>query len=234
MTKTSPTSIHDPSMTPKPHPVRSFLVLVFRLLLLGIGGGFAALLGVAIAHFRPALNPSEPLVSRLFHQSAQIIHRANRSAPTPASAPPVATAPSGAGTATPATSATPAVVTTNLDTLTFTLPSDALFEADQTVLRPDTQSILDAVKQDIQRYPGAVIYIASHTDSDIASASESPSQSRTRSLAQAQAIEQDLAETLGDRYHWVTIGYGSTRPLVPNDSPINQQRNRRIEIIIEP
>ena len=28
------------------------------------------------------------------------------------------------------------------------------------------------------------------------------------------------------------VGYGATRPLVPNDSPANRSRNRRVEIVL--
>lgn len=43
------------------HP---FLVFLFRLLLLVVGGGFAWLLGVAIAYFYPNPNPEEPLLEK--------------------------------------------------------------------------------------------------------------------------------------------------------------------------
>ncbi|NEQ62983.1 MAG: OmpA family protein, partial [Moorea sp. SIO4A1] len=35
---------------------------------------------------------------------------------------------------------------------------------------------------------------------------------------------------LDDPYRWLIIGYGETRPLVANDTEVNQQRNRRVEI----
>ncbi|MBD2464630.1 OmpA family protein [Oscillatoria sp. FACHB-1407] len=227
MAKTSPTSTHDPAVTPKPHPIRSFLVLVFRLLLLGIGGGFAALLGIAIAQFRPASAPSEPLAARLFRQSTQILQQTQRGSP-------VSTDPQTAETPTTTPASPSAIVTADADALTFTLPSDALFETNQTALRPDAQSILNGIQQDLQRYPGAVVRIASHTASATPPDASNAARDRSRSLAQAQTIETYLSDTLGDRYHWVSIGYGSTRPLVPNDSPLNQQSNRRIEITVEP
>jgi outer membrane protein OmpA-like peptidoglycan-associated protein len=43
---------------------RFFLVFLFRFLLLVVGGGFAALLGVALATVYPATTPQKPLVAR--------------------------------------------------------------------------------------------------------------------------------------------------------------------------
>lgn len=222
MTKTSPNSTQDLPVSQRPNPIRSFLVLVFRLLLLGIGSGFAALLGIAIAHFYPASSPSEPFVSRLLRQSSQLFQGVN---PPIDPSPPSVTA--------PVNSTIPVRITTRADTLTFTLPSDALFEASQTTLRPDANLILDTLTQDLQRYPGAVVRVAAHLDSSTTDVDTAP-EDRTRSLAQAQAVGRYLAEDLGDRYHWVAIGYGGTRPLATNDSPTNQQRNQRVEITVEP
>lgn len=44
---------------------RFFLVFLFRLLLLVVGGGFAALLGVALATVYPASTPQKPLVAKV-------------------------------------------------------------------------------------------------------------------------------------------------------------------------
>ncbi|MFB2839365.1 OmpA family protein [Floridanema evergladense] len=44
---------------------RFFLVFLFRFLLLVVGGGFAALLGVALATVYPASTPKKPLVARI-------------------------------------------------------------------------------------------------------------------------------------------------------------------------
>ncbi|NEQ24692.1 MAG: hypothetical protein F6K28_37415 [Microcoleus sp. SIO2G3] len=71
--------------------------------------------------------------------------------------------------------------------------------------------------------------MAAHAD-----AGANPAQSRARSFAQAQAVARSLEGTLGDSYHWVAVGYGQIEPIAPNDTPVNRQRNRRIEIAIFP
>ncbi|NJN85405.1 MAG: hypothetical protein HC881_02650 [Leptolyngbyaceae cyanobacterium SL_7_1] len=58
-----------PVPPPKPNPVRSFLVLVFRLLLLGVGSGVAWVAGMAIAQVYPAQIDDPPLVEKMLRYS---------------------------------------------------------------------------------------------------------------------------------------------------------------------
>jgi len=52
------------------------------------------------------------------------------------------------------------------------------------------------------------------------------------SFARAEAVTRYLSNVLGEKYHWVAIGYGESRPSVDNSSDANRQRNRRIEVAI--
>lgn len=121
-----------------------------------------------------------------------------------------------------------AVIPTS-DTLKITLPSDVLFADGQTQLSEATQAILDSVVRDLQNYPGATIYVSGHTDNQV----EDTTRNKV-SFQQAKAVQSYLSERLGERYRWVTVGYGSVRSQVPNDSDLNRQRNRRIEVTIYP
>lgn len=116
----------------------------------------------------------------------------------------------------------------NENHLMMTLPSDALFANKQTTLRAD-EAILNSILTDLQHYPGAAIQVSAHTDQQDASTHD-----QHRSLEQARAVQQYLSTQLNEDVHWVTIGYGHSRPLVPDNSPENRQRNRRIEILIKP
>jgi outer membrane protein OmpA-like peptidoglycan-associated protein len=82
---------------------------------------------------------------------------------------------------------------------------------------------------DLQRYPGAAIQVSAHTDRQ-----DTDTNAQHRSLEQAKAVQQYLSTQLDSNVHWVTIGYGHSRPLVASDSLENRQRNRRIEILIKP
>lgn len=132
---------------------------------------------------------------------------------------------------TPGSTVAPAPTTTVTqdDRLLMTLPSDTLFEADQTILKPGTETVLDSIVEDLKRYPGATIRVTAHLDEQGSEAVD-----RTRSFEQAKAIEQYLGGKLKEGYHWLVEGYGHSRPVVANDSAVNRQRNRRIEIVIEP
>ncbi|MGG6294326.1 OmpA family protein [Leptolyngbya sp. AN02str] len=115
------------------------------------------------------------------------------------------------------------------NSLLITLPADALFTEDERSLKPTAEPILASIANDLQSYPGALIRISGYTNSQ-----SNDALNRSRSYEQAKLVEQQLKETLGDRYRWITVGYGDTRPLAEGGNTDNQQRNRRIEIAIEP
>jgi peptidoglycan-associated lipoprotein len=106
------------------------------------------------------------------------------------------------------------------DGLMVTLPSDVLFDTGSISLRPGTSAILDNLVAELGNYEGATVRVAGHTDD----AGE----------ARAQAVVQYLSGVLGQKYHWVVIGYGESSPSVDNSSDTNRQRNRRIEVAISP
>ncbi|OLP19887.1 hypothetical protein BST81_03060 [Leptolyngbya sp. 'hensonii'] len=115
------------------------------------------------------------------------------------------------------------------DPFRVTLPSDILFNDSQSLLRSGAQPILDSILPELQPYQKATIRIAAHTD-DIGNSRDNSE----LSLRQALAIRQYLASRVKEGYHWVILGYGSSYPLTENTSNSNRQRNRRIEITIEP
>ncbi len=140
----------------------------------------------------------------------------------PSTSPPVKTvSPSG--------STSTAVQARNND-LVVTLPSDVLFGNDSSSLRPGASVILDNLVADIERYPQATIRVAGHTDNQ-----GSVQNNLALSLQQAEAVVQYLSTAVGSsNYHWIAFGYGLGRPTIENDSPLNQQLNRRIEVVINP
>jgi peptidoglycan-associated lipoprotein len=115
------------------------------------------------------------------------------------------------------------------EALMVTLPSDVLFDPGSSALRAGTNVILDNLIADLKNYEGATVRIAGHTDNTVEA-----KDNQNLSFAQAQSVTQYLSKTLGDKYHWVVIGYGRTSPLVENTTETNRQRNRRIEVAISP
>lgn len=110
------------------------------------------------------------------------------------------------------------------------LPSALLFEPGASALTPAGQQLLDTIVPDLQRYPNATLLVGSHTGSE-----QDPQAARKLTFQQSMAVQRYLAAQLeGTGVHWVTIGYGQTRPRAAGPSPEAQQRNRRVEIGIVP
>ena len=124
----------------------------------------------------------------------------------------------------------PQSATSGDDRATFlvTLPSDRLFAEDRTSLNPTQSELLDSIIADLRNYPGSIVQITAYTD-NLGDGQEN----LELSLQQTATVYDYLYPGLGDDYNFVRVGYGETRPIVPNDSEINRQRNRRVEITID-
>lgn len=162
-------------------------------------------------------NPNEALETRL-----QVIGQQIQATPQPQTARNSAPAPQVDRLTSPVT---PLL---SSETLTATLPSDALFLDNQPNFRPQARAILDKLIAELQKYPNATVRIAVHTDG----AGQTQS-NRVLSFRQAEAIVQYLSGTLGNKYRLIAIGYGEARPIAPNDTQINLQRNRRVEVTVD-
>ncbi len=294
-----------PTRVPKSRGKGVFVLsLIFRLLLLGVGSGFAWVLGMAIAQTYPSTATEMPIAERLLRVTQNLTPATKRAPATPIPALPIpTTTPSSqsqinpaqkqklqsdlrklqgelnaligrtaalesqlgssrptetlekrlqlmsgelasAETATTPTPALPAIggtptpqpVTTAPqndnpvfagDALMVTLPSDVLFDTGSISLRVGTNAILDNLVADLRNYEGATVRVSGHTD-NVGEMADN----RNLSFARAQAVAKYLSNVLGEKYHWVAIGYGDSRPSVDNGSDANRQRNRRIEVAI--
>lgn len=118
----------------------------------------------------------------------------------------------------------------SLVTDSIVLPNSLLFEPGESLLTPAGQQLLNTIVPDLQRYPSATLLVGSHVASD-----SEPQADRKLSFQQAMAVQQYLDQQLAEAgVHWVTLGYGQTRPRVAGSSPQAQQRNQRVEIGIVP
>ena len=88
----------------------------------------------------------------------------------------------------------------------------------------ESRFVLATVIDIVRRCPGLRVQISGHTDSD-GSASYNQDLSRRR----AQSVVSYLTSEGIDYRRLFSTGYGEDRPMVPNDSPFNKGRNRRIE-----
>jgi outer membrane protein OmpA-like peptidoglycan-associated protein len=100
------------------------------------------------------------------------------------------------------------------------------FDTAKATIRPESHDLLDTVADFMKHKKKARIEISGHTDNvGKPKANKKLSADRAASC-KAYLIDKGIA---GDRM--TTAGYGDERPIVPNDSDENRQKNRRIEVV---
>ena len=104
------------------------------------------------------------------------------------------------------------------------------FPSGQATVLPAHRELLQKVQKAADVFPRSQIVIEGHTDS-YGDDQANLNLSRRR----AEAIGEYLTGTLGIAAARVSaIGYGETQPIASNDTPQGRERNRRIDVIIEP
>lgn len=117
--------------------------------------------------------------------------------------------------------------------ISIDLPADVLFDFDKADLRPDALPTLQKAAELIQSYPRAPLRVVGHTDSK-----GSDGYNDTLSQRRSQAVAQALQERTGRSA--AVQGRGKREPVAANttpdgqDDPAGRQRNRRVQILIEP
>lgn len=122
---------------------------------------------------------------------------------------------------------------TEQQAIVIDLPADVLFDFDKAELRPDARTSLDRAAELLRSYPDAPVTINGHTDGKGTDAyNDALSMRRARAVATRLQGEPPRAFTVH--------GFGKRRPLTANahadgsDDPEGRQRNRRVEIVIQP
>jgi chemotaxis protein MotB len=106
-----------------------------------------------------------------------------------------------------------------------------LFDPGTAVLRPDAYKTLDLAVELLKKTDNSAL-ILGHTDNTPIHSTEYASNWEL-SAFRAIAVMDYLDQKGGiDRRRLAAGGYGDTRPLVPNTSPDNQAKNRRVEIVL--
>ncbi len=98
------------------------------------------------------------------------------------------------------------------------------FAAASSALDPASDAVLGQVIDIVNRCPGMRIEVGGYTDSD-----GSDPTNQALSERRAQAVADYLTQHGIARDRFTTRGYGESNPIVPNDSPADKARNRRIE-----
>lgn len=102
---------------------------------------------------------------------------------------------------------------------------NVFFEKDRADLNKASLAELDALLSLLRDNPGLRLEIGAHTDSD-----GSVAHSEELSSARAKAVKDHLVANGVKEDRLEAKGYGSIRPIVPNGSDANKQRNRRTEV----
>ncbi|OIU70868.1 flagellar motor protein MotS [Rossellomorea aquimaris] len=111
------------------------------------------------------------------------------------------------------------------------LPEQSLFDSGEADVLPSSYLFLDKVGALLERIPNFV-KVEGHTDNRPISTSQFPSNWELSS-ARASSVIRYLTSTEDlDPKRFIAVGYGDTRPVAPNDTEENLQKNRRVEIII--
>jgi len=102
------------------------------------------------------------------------------------------------------------------------------FQSGRATIDPDSAGLLDRLVEAALRCPVAHIEIAGHTD---AAGEEAANQALSEKRAQAVADYLGRAGLPLERF--TAVGYGSSKPIGPNDTDEGKAQNRRIEFTVK-
>jgi chemotaxis protein MotB len=113
---------------------------------------------------------------------------------------------------------------------------EVLFDSGSDEIRPEGREILNKVAQQIASRPYQRIWVRGHTDSDpvkrAATLARFPHGNLQLSAGRAVEVAALLAGNGVADEKLVVGGFGPNEPVVPNTSPENKRRNRRVEIFV--
>jgi outer membrane protein OmpA-like peptidoglycan-associated protein len=112
--------------------------------------------------------------------------------------------------------------------ITVDLPADVLFDFDKSDIRPDAAAALAKLAVIIRAQPKGRVRIEGHTDSKGDDAyNQKLSERRAESVKNWLASKESI-----DAARLATKGWGEAKPVAPNDTDANRQKNRRVQAII--
>lgn len=108
-------------------------------------------------------------------------------------------------------------------------PAEVLFDFDKSDVRADAATALSQLATIIRANPSGQTRLEGHTDSV-----GDDSYNQALSERRAVSVKKWLVEREQiDGAKLITRGWGEARPVAPNDTDLNRQKNRRLEAIVE-
>lgn len=111
------------------------------------------------------------------------------------------------------------------------LQESVLFDPGEAEILDSGKAFLNKVGTLLTEIPNNV-KVEGHTDSKPMSSYRYPSNWELSGARASSVIRYLINEYEYDLSRFSLVGYGETRPIVPNDSPQNMDKNRRVEIVI--
>ncbi len=106
-----------------------------------------------------------------------------------------------------------------------------LFNPGEAVVLPSGEPFLNKIGELLKNIPNEV-KVEGHTDTHPMSSFRYPSNWELSGARASSVIRYLINEYEFDQSRFSLAGFGETRPLVPNDTPENMKKNRRVEIVI--
>jgi len=101
-----------------------------------------------------------------------------------------------------------------------------VFDTNKAYIRPESYPRLDILVEFMTHKKSARVEISGHTDNV-----GKPKANKTLSQNRAESCRKYVMSKGVDGSRIKAVGYGDEKPIVPNDSDENRQKNRRIEVI---
>lgn len=117
------------------------------------------------------------------------------------------------------------------DRSVITLRGDGVFASGSAEVASNFDGLLSRIGDALATVPGDVVVVG-HTDNVRPSATSRLGSNFDLSQARAKTVARLLAQRAGPAERYRSEGRGETEPLVPNDSPANRARNRRVDITV--
>jgi OOP family OmpA-OmpF porin len=102
----------------------------------------------------------------------------------------------------------------------------ANFDPDSDRLKEDSRPTLDRIVATLKKHPDWRLTIEGHTDS-----TSTPEHNKSLSERRAVALKNYLQASGIDPSRLTTVGYGSTKPVAGNETPVGRAMNRRVELV---